>query len=113
MNLVRLIVATAVFAMAWSSHAQEGPTQAVRLCENLTLYAGAVEPNGLWRDIRLEDARRPQAVTYTAATARVGELRGAPAILLQQGQAHVAGQPLRFDEVVVPSCAEAAVHAPN
>jgi hypothetical protein len=113
MNVARLIAAAAVFAMAWPAHGQEGPTQAVRLCENLTLYASDVEPGGLWRNIRLEDARRAPAITYTAASARLGELRGAPAVLLQQGRAQVGGQPLSFDEYVLPSCPEAALHTPN
>ncbi len=122
MVIVRIALLTAAFTAAFalpiSARAEEGPTQAVRLCDNLTLYAAAHDGAGLWSGIRVEDTRNATPVTYTAATAQEGELRGAPGLLLENGQLQMTGaggQPvtLTFQEYVIASCADAALHAPS
>jgi hypothetical protein len=122
MSIVRVAILAAAFTAALAApigaRAADGPTQAVLLCDNLTLYAGGHSGNGLWSDIRVEDTRTATPVTYTAATAQEGELRGAPGLLLENGQLQMAGAggqsvTLTFQEYVISSCADAVLHGPS
>jgi hypothetical protein len=123
MSIVRIAILAAAFTAALAvplgARAQvEGPTQAVRLCDNLTLYASGHDGAGLWSGVRVEDSRTATPVTYTAATAQEGELRGAPGLLLENGQLQMAGAggqsvTLTFQEYVIASCADAVLHGPS
>ncbi|MES1157170.1 MAG: hypothetical protein ABUL73_05255 [Alphaproteobacteria bacterium] len=110
---MRIISATlAALTLCWAGAAcgQEaaGSTEAYVVCHNLTLYAQARDANGVWRGVRLEDARTPPTTTYNAQSAEPATVEGAPALLLRDGRVQLRDALVTFDQIVIGACPEAA-----